>query len=430
MKAMLRVLRTPGFAVPMTLWAALWLNLNTGPWLLERTSGMAYAVAFLRVYAPSGVLAVCLLASWRGGRGSSRFSPSLLLAFYGGITALAGIRSPDPSWAAYWSIAFLASVAVGRLVLSARDPMVSTAFLWATWLAAAVVTIGIIHSGGDAVWAGGSESYGIGSRIDVISSGVSRWGAVCALLALALCLQVRSFLLRLALLSITAVGFAMVYTMQSRGTIFGAVAGVFFLLLLERRTRRWAVPLLILAMLGLYAYNSQHDVVSKVTTYLERGGGEEGLKTMTGRTQIWDEGLQAFREAPLLGRGQWADRLLGIGHAHNTVIEALLDGGIVGLIPYLLSWIAGWRLFLRLWKRRRFFSRLDRISLIQCGVVLAFFTVRAIPETTTAGYSPDLLMMLAVYAFLERTAGRARVPAPIGYVLVFRRTPREISVTA
>ena len=254
--------------------------------------------------------------------------------------------------------------------------------------------IGIIRTGGDAVWAGGAKSYGIENRIDVISSGVSRWGAVCALVSLALSLQIRSLLPRLALLAVTAAGFVMVYKMQSRGSVFGTVAGVLFLLLIERRTRRWFVPALLFAILAVYAYDYRHEVTSNVMNYMERGGGKNSLYTMTGRTDVWEEGWQAFHEAPFLGRGQWADRLLGIGHAHNTVVEALLNGGIVGFIPYLLSWVAGWRLFFRLWKRRRFLSTLDRMSLLQCGAVLAFFTARAVPETTTASYSPDLLMML------------------------------------
>jgi len=33
--------------------------------------------------------------------------------------------------------------------------------------------------------------------------------------------------------------------------------------------------------------------------------------------------------------------------------------------------------------------------------VMMFFTVRAIPETTTASYAVDLLVMVAVYVYLE-----------------------------
>jgi hypothetical protein len=38
---------------------------------------------------------------------------------------------------------------------------------------------------------------------------------------------------------------------------------------------------------------------------------------------------------------------------------------------------------------------------MECGTVMMFFTVRAMPETTTASYAPDLLVMVAVYVYLE-----------------------------
>jgi O-antigen ligase len=429
MKAVLKTLRTPAFAVPMALWIAMWLNLNTGPWLLDGPTGAWRVLVFLRVYAPTGVLVLSLLALMGSRSISNGMSPTLLLTIYGVIAAIAGTQSPDPSWATYWSIAFLASVAVSRLVLSVRDPGAATTFLWATWFAVLIVTIGIIRGGGSAIWQGGDRDYTIGNHIDIIASGVSRWAAVCSFLCLAVFSQIRPWLPRLALLAASAPGFVMVYKMQSRGTVFGTVAGLLFLLLVERRTRRWAIPVLLLSVLVIYGYY-RHQVSSDVMTYLERGGGKKGLYTMTGRTEAWDLGWQAFKEAPLFGRGQWADRLLDVGHVHNTLIQALLNGGIVGFIPYLLSWAAAWRLFFRLWKRRKYLAPLERISLLQCGALLAFFSVRAVPETTTASYSPDLLMMLAVYAFLEKTTTLARVPAPIPYVLVLRRPPNQISVTA
>jgi len=428
--AVLKMLRIPGIRVPLILWAALWFNLNSGPWLLAHANGIWILPVFMRVYAPTGVLLASLFALRAKKAAGKGMSPTLLLAFYGIVATVAGAQSPDPSWATYWSVAFLASIAVCRLVLAARSPQVATVFLWATWLATLIVTIGIIRAGGHAVWAGGSESYNIEKHIDVISSGVSRWGAVCALVALSLCVQIRSPLPRLALLAVTATGFVVVYNMQSRGSVFGTVAGVLFLLLFERRTRRWAIPFVLVAALAMWFYDSWHEVTGSVMTYLERGGGEQSLRTMTGRTEIWDEGWQVFLEDPLLGRGQWTDRLLNLGHVHNTVLQALLNGGIIGFVPYLLSWIAGWYQFFRVWKRRAFLSRIDRISLLQCGAVLAFFTTRAIPETTTASYSPDLLMMLAIFTFLEGSAARVRVPAPVPYVLVVRQSPAEASVPA
>jgi O-antigen ligase len=122
---------------------------------------------------------------------------------------------------------------------------------------------------------------------------------------------------------------------------------------------------------------------------------------MTGRTRAYEEGLAAFQDAPLFGRGQWADRLVIKEHVHNSYLQAMLNGGIFGAIPYFASWIAGWMLFFRLQKRRARLSPKDRVCLLEAGTVMMFFTVRSIPETTTASFAVDLLVMVAVYVYLE-----------------------------
>ena len=133
-------------------------------------------------------------------------------------------------------------------------------------------------------------------------------------------------------------------------------------------------------------------------------------------------GLAAFWDAPLLGRGQLADRLVIGEHAHNSYIEALLDAGILGGIPYVASWIAGWVLFFRLQKRRLLLRPEDRLALLEAGTVMMFFTVRSVPETTTASFAVDLLVMAAGYVYLAvlavSTARRpfqqsARVPVRV-----------------
>jgi O-antigen ligase len=428
--ALLALFRTPGVAFLVAMWAALWINLNTGPWAVRSAHGLVKALVFLRVYAPSGVLFASLAAIVRARGGFRVESPTTLLACYGSVAACAGVFSPDPSYATYWSCAYLASVGVARLLLLQWRPgTVAVPFLWSTWIAAAVVTAGVIAVGGGSVFAGGAESYGIEKRMDIISSGVARWGAVCALVALVLSIHVRRWWIRLLLLAVVILGCVIVYRMQSRGAIFGAVAALLFLLILNGRVGKWAIPLLVLAGLALALYDTQAVVSTGVVKYLERGGGERGLYTMTGRTNYYAQGWQAIQEAPLLGRGQWADRALGIGHIHNSFLQALLNGGFIGFVPYLLSWITGWRLFFRLWRNRLSLPSLLQLSLSTCGVVMAFLSLRAIPETTTASYSPDLLMMLAVYAFMEATATLFARPAEaLNRGRVVWRQPRRARV--
>jgi O-antigen ligase len=143
---------------------------------------------------------------------------------------------------------------------------------------------------------------------------------------------------------------------------------------------------------------------NRVSEYLERGQTKEEFISMTGRTRAYQNGFAAFWNAPVLGRGQWADRLIIGEHVHNSYLQALLNAGILGGIPYVASWISGWVLFFRLQKRRRLLGPEDRTALLEAGTVMMFFTVRSIPETTTASFAVDLLVMAAVYVYLEALA--------------------------
>jgi uncharacterized membrane protein SirB2 len=58
-------------------------------------------------------------------------------------------------------------------------------------------------------------------------------------------------------------------------------------------------------------------------------------------------------------------------------------------------------MFFRLRNRWKWLGKEDRIAVLESGTVMMFFTVRAIPETTTASYAVDLLVMVAVYVYLE-----------------------------
>jgi O-antigen ligase len=111
--------------------------------------------------------------------------------------------------------------------------------------------------------------------------------------------------------------------------------------------------------------------------------------------------MAAFSDSPFFGRGQWTDRLVIFEHVHNSFLQALLNGGIVGATPYFASWIAGWILFFRLRNKWNWLSKEDRLCLLESGAVMMFFTVRAIPETTTASFAVDLMVMVAIYVYFE-----------------------------
>lgn len=59
--------------------------------------------------------------------------------------------------------------------------------------------------------------------------------------------------------------------------------------------------------------------------------------TLTGRTVIWDSFSRLFAASPWVGYGKGVEALSGTGYsAHNQWFQFLLEGGIVGLILFLL----------------------------------------------------------------------------------------------
>jgi O-antigen ligase len=202
-------------------------------------------------------------------------------------------------------------------------------------------------------------------------------------------------------LGAAAASFYIVYRMQSRGAVFGAAAALLFVLLVSSRMRRYALPFAAVAFVVILLLDPSGLVSNRVSKYLQRGESREEFLSMTGRTRAYEHGVAAFQDAPFFGYGQWADRLTIGEHVHNSFLQALLNGGIFGGIPYFASWIAGWMLFYRLQKRSERLRPDDRVHVLECGTVMMFFTVRAIPETTTASFAVDLLVMVAVYVYLE-----------------------------
>ena len=132
-----------------------------------------------------------------------------------------------------------------------------------------------------------------------------------------------------------------------------------------------------------------------------RGQGAEEFKSLTGRTEAWAGAWTAFEESPVLGSGNFADRLLLGAHAHNAFIQALLISGLAGFVPYALSWVCAWRNLARLWSVRQALLPQDQKMFLVVGALLIFFTLRSIPETTTASFSGDLLVMLPVMGWLD-----------------------------
>lgn len=391
--------------LPLILWACLWANLDTGPWNFQQPQSIEDLQLLIRAILPFVVLTVAVLLLLRRRQIRLPWSgPSRLLLIYGAVAAFATLLSPAPSWSAYWSTVFLATILVAASFPVRRDPIGSTRFLLQiTWAATFIVAAIIAYRGRSDIFGEASTGYGIITDLNGLSrsSGVARWAAVPGLVCIVRAFHSRRIALTAFYFGCAGVAFYIVYRMQSRGAVFGAVTALLFILLVSSRMRRYALPFAVLAVAGLVLMESPEAASNRVSEYLLRGQTPEQFRSMTGRTEVYEMGLEAFTDRPIFGRGQWADRLTFGTHSHNSFLQALLNGGLLGAIPYCGSWIAGWLLFFRLHKRRARLAPEDRLCVLECGTVMMFFTVRAIPETTTASFAVDLLVMIAIYVYLE-----------------------------
>jgi O-antigen ligase len=389
----------------LILWACMWCNLNTGFWNIQIAENVDDWQLSIRAFLPFIVLPLAaFLLLHRRNLLLPRSAPSRLLLVYGSVATLSSVFSPEPMWALYWSIAFLATILAAWTFIDPKD-RVGTArqLLVVTWVAAFIVAAIIGYQARNSIFGelAGKHSLMRDLSGESRSSGVARWAAVPGWVCLVRAGHSRRAALIAFFLGAATVSFFIVYRMQSRGAVFGSVASLLFILAITTRMRRYALPLAMMAIVMIILVETPAVVSDKVVTYLERGQSKEEFLSMTGRTRAYSHGLASFKETPIFGRGQWADRLTIGEHVHNSFLQALMNAGVVGGIPYFASWGAGWMLFYRLHRRRRQLHPDDRIHLLECGAVMMFFTIRAIPETTTASFAVDLLVMVAVYVFLE-----------------------------
>jgi O-antigen ligase len=383
----------------------MWCNLNSGFWDIVPPSDFGGWQLLIRAVLPFAVLPTASFALLHNRKLKlPRTSPSRLLMVYGCFAAFAAIFSPEPMWSLYWSVAFLATIFAAWTFIDRAEPMNSArVLLVVTWVATFVVAAIVGYQARNSVFGEGGTGYGVIGELHDLSrsSGVARWAAVPGLVCLLRAYHTRKVSVIAFYLGAAAISFFIVYRMQSRGAIFGVVAALLFALLVSSKMRRYALPFAAVAIVFILILDSPATVSNRVASYLERGQTPEAFLSMTGRTRAYKHGLAAFQEAPIFGRGQWADRLVIGEHVHNSFLQALLNAGILGGIPYLGSWVFGWVLFYKLQKRSASLLSEDRIHVLECGTVMMFFSVRAIPETTTASFAVDLLVMVAVYVYLE-----------------------------
>jgi O-antigen ligase len=419
---------SPRAIVASLLWLALWFGINTGPGTLREDPaslmGWAHWARTLGsvLVLPAGLVA---LATW----GRVRLcGPAKCWVVYALVSLAAGFAAPEPLDAAYWAACYLAVVAAGMAFLQLGEPVgraVSINRL--SWVIAAAFLVTLVLFARDTLFASdtGYSAYG---RMDTVadmamsrSSGMARFAAVPGIVALVIALSQRGWK-RIVAGAVTVACAWLIYFMQSRGAIvaFFVTGGVVFTLM-NRRTRTLGFMAMMVVVLVVLA--DPGGVVEHVGEHLARGQSAEELRSLTGRTRAWINGWQAVVHSPVWGWGPQADRWLIGEHVHNTYMYALMCGGFVGGAAFVAGLAWAWVLIARAF-RCGIAARLgQQTTLVQVTGLMAFFTIRSIPEVCGAMYGVDLMVMMPAILYLGEL-DRVRVAEARGVHAATRPLPR------
>lgn len=326
-------------------------------------------------------------------------NPVLWLLCYGTAALFASIFSPGFTGAFYFGMAYMMNLLIPLAFFTYKRRLPQrpeVVLLSATWLILISYDIVIYIFMRDQLAIG----YGVTNVIQEVtrSSGLARFFGVAGLLCFARFWQGRTRL-RWSLIIPLVFCAWVVWSMQSRGGMFGFVAGMVLIFFFSRASWR-AYVVTVLALVTLFSSGQSDMLMGKVSDQVVRGQTQEQFMSMTGRTRSFKSGWEVFKEHPIIGQGNWADRYTIGEHVHNSYLQSLLNAGIIGFVPYMMSWIMGWWLFYKLYRWRNRMYPVDRQLLMEAGAVMAFFTIRSIPETTTASFSVDSMLMVPVYLYL------------------------------
>ena len=253
----------------------------------------------------------------------------------------------------------------------------------------------------------GLSAHGLVRRADLgpfgpisRSTGMARLATVPAVCALVFAMATHG-MRRFFWSAVLAAALAAIWLLQARQGLIGTVLALGFVIALYNATSRLAaIAAIALAALALLSDLVPQGWLDYLYNFATRGERLSKLQTMSGRDYIWQLGWRLVEDAPWLGRGPQADRLVLEINAQNGILYAALAAGYPGALLYAAGIVWGWVWFVRALFLGYVRDATERLFFIQAGGIMLYLTIRNIPENTAALYSVDLLLHAPLLAYL------------------------------
>jgi O-antigen ligase len=369
----------------------------------------------VRAFFPilAGIIAGAQLALRRSLPKWLAISPLSLLLLYAGVGLLSSIFvSPEPIGAAYWALQYISVILVVLAVASSSEPEAHLArFISVNWGCCAAVCLGLL-AGIPLLGATAPTPRTAGNPLGVMAyssvreevmgmpgtrnTGFGRFAGIVIIVCLAKLLHDRKDKKTLFIWAPLTLAAAVALTLSQARTSWISVV-VAAAVLLARAPTRWRVPIIMLVLLALplvWLTGFGHGFM----LYLTRG--KEVDPTLTGRTVIWAQGWEALQQSPWAGLGFWADRFFLRGaNIHNTLLDALMQSGFLGAIPFVIAIVWVWIGILRFYSTKPA-GEASSLPGELLGV-MTFFTVYSITEITYSFYSVGWMAMAPLFAHVQ-----------------------------
>ncbi|MBU1125653.1 MAG: O-antigen ligase family protein [Candidatus Omnitrophica bacterium] len=383
----------------LVLWLLVWAGMYTNISYVQQTNFLASKYSFIqgiRSLFPLVAIFLCLLTVFASRYRRIPFfrSPLELFFFYAFVGFIAAVMSTDPVISLYMNLAYLAPIMVTWYAMNKKDPLdnIRTIIHANYVILTLLVCIFLPSALGRGLIGWNSLPFNLG---EVNRNGIGRYALVVMLVSFVRGVTPKK--MKKLLYGILFVSAIVLFSQaQSRTALLGLSVTVMLLFFFRRIGWRFIfiLPLFTyLIWLVGYQWRAEADF--------------ERLISLTGREQIWQQGLEVISTSPFYGWGFLSDRLLLEGeHMHNAYLSTLIQTGFLGTIFFVLGFIGVWVLIIRgrFFKRARELQGAEKFLLIESIVIIGILSVRSLFESTATFYGVDLVILVPHIAYIQLMA--------------------------
>ena len=205
--------------------------------------------------------------------------------------------------------------------------------------------------------------------------------------------------------------------MQSRGTIVCFFISTFLIIFLQKQflVKKKVFLFLYFFIFPILTYqyiiyknlnNSQNGIIYSDTFKITR---VLGVKTDSGRTEIWTSLFHAYNPKKIFGYGPQADRrLIGwegekayYNNASNAFVYSFVCGGYFGFVIFLLINIRIIHYIYKSFYIKKLFNNSNLWTAQLSFIYLIFFLIREFIENSFALFSIDFLVLIISLSIID-----------------------------